>query len=213
MGAEFVLDPQWLVAMSNLWVALSLHTSPMCFQCRKQSLSRNQSANSLFPSSWDCWAARKRSVVQGRGLEVECCWVPSSHGSLGFQCARRRYWFLKGYCCSWDCGIASERLHVWRPVTGRYASKCGLKEFPANPFTLSPCQGPGWELCIVPTSLAQIAPEAVEGLRRSCSLPCFSCECVIVATETQNLGLGFWQNKSLSIHIWSHLKEGEGGTL
>lgn len=212
MGAEFVLDPQWLVAMSNLWVAYPCIPLQRAFSAEnKVFLGINLQTASSLPAATAGQPGKEAWCKAG--LEVECCWVPSSHGSLGFQCARRRYWFLKGYCCSWDCGIASERLHVWRPVTGRYASKCGLKEFPANLFTLSPCQGPGWELCIVPTSLAQIAPEAVEGLRRSCSLPCFSCECVIVATETQNLGLGFWQNKSLSIHIWSHLKEGEGGTL
>lgn len=212
MGAEFVLDPQWLVAMSNLWVAYPCIPLQCAFSAEnKVFLGINLQTASSLPAATAGQPGKEAWCKAG--LEVECCWVPSSHGSLGFQCARRRYWFPKGYCCSWDCGIASERLHVWRPVTGRYASKCGLKEFPANPFTLSPCQGPGRELCIVPTSLAQIAPEAVEGLRRSCSLPCFSCECVIVATETQNLGLGFWQNKSLSIHIWSHLKEGEGGTL
>lgn len=28
-----------------------------------------------------------------------------------------------------------------------YTSKCDLKEFNTNPFTLSPCQGPGQKLC------------------------------------------------------------------
>lgn len=151
--------------------SFSLHASPACFQCGKQSLRRKQSLNSLFPSSWDLQAVEKRIVVPG--------------GLWGSEPEKKSF-LVNPYCSNWvfdfwKVTVTHEILELplkdfmygysWQT----YASKRDLKEFNTNPFTLSRHQGPGQKLCGVPAPLTQMAPDAVEKWSRSCSLPCFNC--------------------------------------
>lgn len=81
-------------------------------------------------------------------------------------------WYL---ISGWNCACAILELPLYGYPWQTYTSKHVLKEFHTNTFTLGPWQCAGEKLCGVPTPLTQMAPDAVERWRRSCSLPCFSC--------------------------------------
>lgn len=161
---QFFVKPWWPLFRSQL-TPFSLHPSPTGFQCGKQTLSRKQFANSLLPSSWDFWALEKCGAegMQGREHGKKSSWVNSYHSNLIFD-----FWMNVVTCAILELPLYG---YPWQT----YTSKHVLKEFHTNTFTLGPWQCAGQKLCGVPTPLTQMAPDAVERWRRSCSLPCFSC--------------------------------------
>lgn len=163
MREQFFVKPWWPLFRSNL--SPFLHPSPTCFQRGKQTLSRKQFVNSLLSSSWDFWALEKWCAegVQGREHGKNSSLV----NSLVFD-----FWMNAVTCAILELPL-KDFLHGYPWQT--YTSKHVLKEFHTNPFTLGPWQCAGQKLHGVPTPLTQMAPDAVERWRKSCSLPCFSC--------------------------------------
>lgn len=129
MREQFFVKLWWPLFRSHLG-PFSLHSSPRCFQCEKQTLSRKQFVNSLLPSSWDFWALEMCGAEgrQGREHGKNSSLVNSDHSNLVFD-----FWMNAVTCAVLELPL-KDLLYGYPWQT--YISKHVLKEFHTDPFTL-----------------------------------------------------------------------------